>query len=159
MDATRHARRAAGRLIRRRAVAACAALLLLAGASPPASADAPHADGWLSATPAGLTPQQQQRLSALEAASEGQADRLLDQIRQLRGKLFDLYGRYALDAAEASRLDKSLNHVQEQLLDLRLSEQQQLRAILSPGQFAQVQAAIRTHGDHDHDGDRRGPFP
>ena len=140
-------------------VAAWAALIFLMGVSFSATADAPCATAWPSGVPADLTPQQQQRLSVLEAASRGQADRLLDQIRQLRGKLFDLYGGYTLDATEAARLDKNLNHVQEQLLDLRLSEQQQLRAILSPEQFAGIQAAIRAHGDRDHDGDRPSPFP
>lgn len=108
----------------------------------------------------GLTAQQQQKLSALETSSGDKAKELFAQIDQIRGKLFNLYQVYQLDTAAAAHWNQQLNHVQRQLLDLRLSEQRQLRAILSAAQFAQLQAAMhqhddwdRHHSDADHDGD------
>lgn len=113
-----------------------------------------------------LTSAQQKKLSDLETASQGQAKQLFDQIRTLRGKLSDLYNSYSFDAGEARHLNHQLNHVQGQLLDLHLSEQQQLRGILTADQFAQLQAAIHQHGGwgdpaRDNHGrpDGHGPGP
>lgn len=113
-----------------------------------------------------LTTQQQQKLAALENASHAQAGQMIGQIEQIRRKLADLYGTYDFDVNAARRLNQDLNRVQGQLLDLRLSEQQKLRGILSPDQFAQLQAAIHKPDfrdehdpddmDHDH-GHRHWP--
>ena len=103
-----------------------------------------------------LTAPQQQKLAALESASRAQADALIGQIHQLRHKLSDLYGAYKLDAVAARRINQDLNRVQGQLLDLRLSEQQQLRGILSADQFAHLQAAMHQPGFRGDHGP--GPF-
>ena len=114
---------------------------------------------WLSAparagdagAPLNLTAPQQQKLAAMESASRAQAGQLIAQIQQIRKKLSDLYGTYNFDAGAARRLNQDLNRVQGQLLDLHLSEQQQLRGILSADQFAQLQATMHKHdfpGDH-----------
>ena len=137
----------------------CIGFLLVLLATAPISA----------AAPLSLTDQQQQKLSALETDSRNQADRLKGQIDQLRRRLAGLYGTYNLDAGGARRLNRDLNRVQGQLLDLRLSEQQHLRAILSPDQFARLQAAIRQddaskdrrrdedfHDDHHRDDPDQG---
>jgi Spy/CpxP family protein refolding chaperone len=106
-----------------------------------------------------LTAQQQQKLTDLGNKSHGQAKQLYEQIHKLRDKLSDLYGEYAFDAAEARRLNSELNRVQGQLLDLHLSEQQQLRGILTSEQFTQLQSALRLHGGwgkHAHDSPSAG---
>lgn len=99
-----------------------------------------------------LTPPQQQKLSDMENTSHQQASQLTDQIRRLRERLSVLYGTYSLDTGEARQLNQQINRVQGQLLELRLTEQRQLRNILSPDQFAQLQAAIRQHGGPGDDG-------
>ena len=109
-----------------------------------------------------LTAPQQQKLAALESASRTQAGQLIGQIQQVRAKLSDLYQQYNFDANAARRMNQDLNRVQGQLLDLHLSEQQQLRDILSADQFAQLQAEIHRHGfrgGHRADGvdHRHGP--
>ena len=98
-----------------------------------------------------LTPAQQQKLSVLESASRIQSSQLISQIRQCRQKLSDMYAAYSVDVAGARRTNQDLNRVQGQLLDLRLSEQLQMRKILSPAQFAQLQAAIHKHDSSDED--------
>ncbi|MEO7716179.1 MAG: periplasmic heavy metal sensor [Capsulimonas sp.] len=104
-----------------------------------------------------LTPAQQQRLTALESASRTQSADLFSQLQQTRRKLSDVYRKYDLDAVAAARLNQDLNRVQGQLLDLRLSDQQQLRKILTPDQFAQLQSSIqrrpRPDGGHGGPGD------
>ena len=106
-----------------------------------------------------LTPAQQQRLSVLESGSRVQSGQLIAQIRQLRQKLSEMYAAYSVDVAGARRANQDLNRVQGQLLDLRLSEQLQMRKILSPAQFAQLQEAIHKHDfvdeDRHHDSDDR----
>ncbi|WP_301002507.1 Spy/CpxP family protein refolding chaperone [Capsulimonas corticalis] len=101
-----------------------------------------------------LTPAQQQKLAALESASRAQSHDLFTQLQQIRGKLSDLYRKYDLDVAAATRLNQDLNRVQGQLLDQRLSDQQQLRRILTPDQFAQLQSSIlrRPHPGEGHEG-------
>ena len=103
-----------------------------------------------------LTPLQRKKLAALESASRTQAHQFIGQIETLRHTLSEDYEVYSLDAAAVRRANQDLNHVQAQLLDLRLSEQLQMRQILSPAQFAQLQAAMRKHdaeGDRSHDPD------
>ena len=101
-----------------------------------------------------LSTAQQQKLSALETASRAQASQLTERIKLLRSKLASLYRTYTLNPEDAKRLNGELNSVQGQLLDLRLGEQTQLRAILSADQFAQLQAAIANDrswsGHHGH---------
>ena len=97
----------------------------------------------------GLTPTQKQKLTALESASRTQADQLIGQIQKLRHALSESYEDYNLDMAAVRRTNQDLNRVQGQLLDLRLSEQVQLRRILTPEQFAKLRAAIRSHGPDD----------
>ncbi len=98
-----------------------------------------------------LTPLQQQKLATLETASESQDHLLIDQVHQLRRKLSEFYEAYSLDAAAVHRTNQQLNHVQGLLLEQRLSEQMQMRRILSPIQFTQLQAAIHKHeADEDH---------
>jgi Spy/CpxP family protein refolding chaperone len=105
-----------------------------------------------------LTAAQQKKLSDMESASHEQAKQLFDQIRALRDKLSDLYKVYSFDSGDARHLNHQLNHVQGQLLDLHLNEQQQLRSILTPEQFAQLQAAIQQHnGWDDHRRDSHAP--
>lgn len=110
-----------------------------------------------------LTPIQQKKLSAVQSASRTRAEQLFGQIRQLRERLSGLYESYNFDPAEARRVNQELNRVQGQLLDLRLSEQQQLRGVLSPDQFAQLQAGVHRHGGpddhgpHDHGPNDHGP--
>lgn len=138
----------------------CALLLLcmiasceLSSASPARAADM-AAEQASPAPNLNLTPLQQQKLAALESASGAQAGQLTEQIKQLRGKLADLYRAYNLDPNDAKRLNGQLNAVQGQLLDLRLSEQVQLRAILTADQFGQLQAAIKQPGEwrgHRHE--------
>ena len=62
-----------------------------------------------------------------------------------------MYAAYSVDVAGARRTNQDLNRVQGQLLDLRLSEQLQMRKILSPAQFAQLQAAIHKHESSEED--------
>ena len=92
-----------------------------------------------------LSPAQQQKLTALESASHAQSGQLITQIHQLRQKLSDLYGTYTLDVAGVRRMNQEMNRVQGQLLELRLAEQLQMRKILSPTQFIQLQTAIHQH--------------
>lgn len=144
-----------GAALLRSFVLACAALLLLSLAQPAPAAELAASQ----AQPApnlNLSPAQQQKLGALESTSRAQASQLTEQIKQLRGKLADLYKAYNLDPNDAKRLNSQLNSVQQQLLDLRLSEQVQLRSILTADQFAQLQAAIaqpsgwKGHHGRDH---------
>jgi Spy/CpxP family protein refolding chaperone len=92
-----------------------------------------------------LSPVQQQKLTALESASHAQSGVLIAQIHQLRHKLSDLYGTYTVDVAGARRMNQEMNRLQSQLLELRLAEQLQIRKILSPAQFSQLQTAIHQH--------------
>jgi Spy/CpxP family protein refolding chaperone len=92
-----------------------------------------------------LSPVQQQKITALESASRAQSGVLIAQIHQLRHKLSDLYGTYAVDVAGARRMNQEMNRLQSQLLELRLTEQLQIRKILSPAQFSQLQTAIHKH--------------
>ena len=93
-----------------------------------------------------LTPAQQQKLTALETASHTQARQFIGQIEQLRHKLSELYEAYALNVGDIRKANQDLNHVQGQLLDLRLSEQLQLHKILTPEQFTKLQTALHKHG-------------
>lgn len=93
-----------------------------------------------------LSPAQQQKMTDLGSSSQAQAHLLYGQVHKLRDKLSDLYGSYVLDPAEARRLNGELNRVQGQLLALHLSEQQQMRAVLNPEQFALLQAALKQQG-------------
>ena len=108
----------------------------------------------LEAAAVNLTPAQHQKLTALESASRAQSSQLITQIHQLRQKLSEMYAVYGVDIAGARRTNQDINRVQSQLLDLRLSEQIQMRKILSPAQFAQLQAAI-----HKQDSSEEGRHP
>ena len=132
-------------------LAALALSGLAFGAGPVCADDLPTPRLADSEAALGLTPAQQQKLSALESDSRAQSGRLIAQIRQFRQKLSDMYAAYNVDVAGARRTNQDLNRVQGQLLDLRLSEQLQMRKILSPTQFAQLQAAIHKHESSDED--------
>ena len=108
------------------------------------------ADANMPPNPLKLTAPQQQKLSDMENASQQQARGLTDQIRHLRDRLSQLYGTYTFDTGEVHQLNQQINRVQGQLLELRLSEQRQLRSILTPDQFAQLQSAIRRHGPGEY---------
>ena len=154
MDIPQNRRQVTGRLC---GTCVAAALLFIACLPTPVAADDMAAPRLVGSEASGLnlTPPQQQKMAAVESASRAQSQQLIAQIQKLRRALSEIYEAYSVDVAGARKKNQELNRVQGQLLDLRLSQQLQLRKILSADQFAQLQAVIRRHEAAEED--RRDP--
>jgi Spy/CpxP family protein refolding chaperone len=92
-----------------------------------------------------LTPDQKQRFTAFMSQSQSERAALYGKLRDLHRELRSVYQAYQLDVKRASSLDQQLNQVQQQLLDLHLSEETKIRKILTPEQFATLEAQIHQH--------------
>jgi len=101
-----------------------------------------------------LNPDQSKKFTAFENASRAKKHKLIDEIHDLRRQIWTLYQSYNLDAKKAKDLNRKLNHVQREVLDLQLDEQVQLRKILTPAQFGRLQSSLRQWWNAGHNNDR-----
>jgi Spy/CpxP family protein refolding chaperone len=92
-----------------------------------------------------LTPEQSKRFAQFETASREKKHKLIDQLHDIRHQLWVVYQSYDLDVRKAKGLNRDLNRVQQELLNLHLEEQVQLRKILTTEQFNKLQACLRQH--------------
>jgi Spy/CpxP family protein refolding chaperone len=143
------------RLIRGAAIVAAATMLVTADLPRANAADAPPASGheqdYLQ-----LNPDQKQKFAEFETNARGKRDQLFGQLREIHKQLGAVYRQYELDINKAHAINQQLNAVQQQLLQLHLTEQIQLRKILTADQFAKLQAAIQQHRSHDQNWRKHG---
>jgi len=113
--------------------------------SAPAASAPPPAIGQQDQAALNLTPDQKQKFTAFMSESQAARAKLYGKLHDLHRDLRSVYQSYQLDVKHAKSLDGQLNEVQQELLDLHLSEETHIREILTPEQFATLQAQIHQH--------------
>ncbi|MGO8670416.1 MAG: hypothetical protein ACLQVD_03485 [Capsulimonadaceae bacterium] len=106
-----------------------------------------------------LTPTQKAAFTTFEGTSHARHQGLMKRIFDLHQQLWSLYQAYKLDVVQAKHLNDQVNAVQKQLLDMHLSDETQMRRILSPAQFAILQSQIRQERQQHQHGTWGGPGP
>lgn len=85
----------------------------------------------------GLRPDQRKRAAALGDPMRDRA-KLIEALRRASKQMIDIYGEYDLDKAAAKKLIEQIHRGQGELAALTHKEQQALRSVLTPTQFAQL---------------------
>lgn len=109
-----------------------------------------------------LNPTQSAKFKPFENACRDKKHELLDKLHDLRKQIWTLYQSYNLDVKQVKDLNRQLNSVQQDLLNLHLEEQIELRKILTPAQFGRLQSALRDRAagqpnNHWQSGDHGNP--
>lgn len=102
-----------------------------------------------------LSDSQRSALRRLEQDTKTERDRLHDDLRRLRRVLEGCYGEYLLHEERIRGTHKAIQLAQARLLEVTLDAQLRLRQILSAGQFADLQRALRNDDDDGRDERRR----